>query len=62
MKMNVFILLAAVFFGGLTLSAQTITDHENGKYSLSVGQVTLTVDASKGGKIISYRYDDKEIL
>lgn len=62
MKMNVFILLAAVSFGGLTLSAQTITDHENGKYSLSVGQVTLTVDASKGGKIISYRYDDKEIL
>lgn len=54
-------LVAASCIGG-TLSAQTITNNENGRYSLRVGNVTMTVDASKGGKIVSYKYDDKEIL
>ena len=62
MKKLILSLLVAVFVGGNTLSAQTITKNEDGKYSLSVGHVTLTVDAQKGGKIVSYRYDDKEIL
>ena len=62
MKKLILLLLVAAFVGGNTLSAQTITKNEDGKYSLSVGHVTLTVDAQKGGKIVSYRYDDKEIL
>ena len=62
MKKTILSLLVAAFVGGNTLSAQTITKNEDGKYSLSVGHVTLTVDAQKGGKIVSYRYDDKEIL
>ena len=62
MKKLILSLLVAAFVGGNTLSAQTITKNEDGKYSLSVGHVTLTVDAQKGGKIVSYRYDDKEIL
>ncbi len=62
MKKLILSLLVAAFVGGNTLSAQTITKNEDGKYNLSVGHVTLTVDAQKGGKIVSYRYDDKEIL
>ena len=62
MKKLILSLFVAAFVGGNTLSAQTITKNEDGKYSLSVGHVTLTVDAQKGGKIVSYRYDDKEIL
>lgn len=62
MKKTILSLLVAAFVGGNALSAQTITKNEDGKYSLSVGHVTLTVDAQKGGKIVSYRYDDKEIL
>ena len=62
MKKLILSLLVAAFVGGNTLLAQTITKNEDGKYSLSVGHVTLTVDAQKGGKIVSYRYDDKEIL
>lgn len=62
MRINVFLLLVAVSLGGFSLSAQTITNQGNGKYSLNVGHVTMTVDASRGGKIVSYKYDDKEVL
>ena len=62
MKRIVLLLLVAASMGGLTLSAQTVNSLENGKYSLSVGDVTLTVDASRGGKIVSYKYKDTEIL
>lgn len=58
----VLLLLVAASMGGFTLSAQTVNSLENGKYSLSVGDVTLTVDASRGGKIVSYKYKDTEIL
>ena len=61
--MKKFILsLIVVLGGGLALSAQTITNHEDGKYSVRVGHVSMLVDASKGGKILSYKYGDKEIL
>ena len=62
MKKFILSLVAAAFLGSFTLSAQTITKSEDGKYSLRVGNVTMTVDASKGGKIVSYKYDDKEVL
>jgi hypothetical protein len=62
MKRIVLLLLVAASMGGFTLSAQTVNSLENGKYSLSVGDVTLTVDASRGGKIVSYKYKDTEIL
>lgn len=62
MKRIVLLLLVVASMGGFTLSAQTVNSLENGKYSLSVGDVTLTVDASRGGKIVSYKYKDTEIL
>ena len=62
MKKLFLTLIAAVTMGSIALSAQTVKTLENGKYSISVGDVTLTVDASRGGKVVSYMYQDKEIL
>ena len=62
MKKTLVLLLAALTLGSYALSAQTFKALEDGKYSVSVGDVTLTVDASKGGKILSYKYQDKEVL
>ena len=62
MKKLFLTLIAAVTMGSFALSAQTIKTLENGKYIISVGDVTLTVDAARGGKVVSYMYQDKEIL
>ncbi len=62
MKKILLSLLAAFSIGSLALSAQTVNNPEEGKYSVSVGDVTLTVDASRGGKIVSFKYQDKEVL
>ena len=60
MKKLILSLIAAFSLG--TLSAQTVTNSGDGKYTLKVGKVTMVVDASKGGKVISYKYEDKEVL
>ena len=44
MKRIVLLLLVAASMGGLTLSAQTVNSLENGKYSLSVGQLFVLLD------------------
>lgn len=62
MKKNLLSLMMALFLGSAVLSAQTVTDNGEGKYTLGVGHVKMVVDASRGGKIVSYGYDDKEIL
>ncbi len=63
MTMKRFLLsLAAISLGSIMLSAQTFSNPEEGKYTISTGEVTMTVDASRGGKIVSYRYQDKEVL
>lgn len=62
MKKNVLSLLAAFSLGIIALSAQTVTNNGDGKYTLRVEEVTMVVDASKGGKIMSYKYNDKEVL
>ena len=54
--------LAAISIGSLMLSAQTFSNPEEGRYTISTGEVTMTVDASRGGKIVSFRYQDKEVL
>lgn len=45
--------------GALTASAQEVTE---GQYSLKNGHLTMTIDANKGGKILSLKYDDREML
>ena len=44
------------------LSAQNVSKLDNGKYDVSVGDVHMTVDAAHGGKILSFRLVDNEIL
>jgi hypothetical protein len=62
MKKILLSLLTALTFGSLAISAQTINNLGEGKYSISTGDVSLTVDSSRGGKILSFKYQDKEVL
>ena len=62
MKRILLPLLAALSLGSLAASAQTVQTLEDSKYSLSSGDVTMTVDAARGGKIVSFRLQDKEVL
>ena len=62
MKKIFLTLTAAILMGSMSLPAQTVNTLENGRYSISVGDVTLTVDAARGGKVVSYKYQDKEVL
>jgi len=43
-------------------SAETTQDSQTGLYTLKNGHLSLTVDAAKGGKILSFKYDDREVL
>ena len=61
MKKILLPLLAALSLG-CALSAQTITPLEDGKYSINAGEVTMTVDAAHGGKILSFRLGEAELL
>ncbi len=45
-----------------TTSAKDIKDVGESKYELSVGDLTMTVDAAHGGKILSFKYKDKEVI
>ena len=62
MKKTILSLLAALTLGSFMLPAQNVTGPVEGKYTITTGDVTLTVDASKGGKVVSYKYQDKEVL
>jgi hypothetical protein len=62
MKKILLSLLTALTLGNLAISAQTINNLGEGKYSISTGDVSLTVDSSRGGKILSFKYQDKEVL
>lgn len=59
---NILLSLAAITLGGMMLSAQNISNPEDGKYTITNGDVTMTIDASRGGKIVSYKYQDQEVL
>jgi hypothetical protein len=37
-------------------------DENNGLYTLKSGNVTMTIDAAKGGKILSFKYGDQEVI
>ena len=55
-------LLAALTLGSAAASAQAVQALEDSKYSITAGDVTLTVDAARGAKILSFRLGDEEIL
>lgn len=63
MKRTIVLFLMAV--GMSYLSAQTVVttqEGNDGKYVLCMGDVSMTIDAAHGGKILSYKYKDKEII
>lgn len=62
MKKFFLTLLTAISMGSFVLSAQTVSNNGDGKFCLVSDDVTMTVDASKGGKIMSFRYNDNEVL
>ncbi len=45
-----------------TVSAQTVSGSADEGFQIKAGNVTMTVSAKEGGKIMSYKYDDKEML
>ena len=55
-------LAAALSLGCIAASAQGIKTLANDQYSITSGDVTLTVDAAKGAKILSFQYKGKEVL
>ena len=61
MNQKLILLAACVLAAAASASAQTITEAD-GKYTISVGQTTMTVDATRGGKILSYKLGEDEVL
>lgn len=53
---------ALSFFCMNQLTAQTVTGLEDGRYSISQGDVTMVIDTQRGGKIVSFRHKDNEVL
>lgn len=61
MKRNLSILAVCLLAAAASASAQTITEAD-GKYTIAVGQTTMTIDANRGGKILSYKLGEDEVL
>ena len=62
MKQLFISVLLALVIGSATASAATTQDENEGKYSLKNGNLTMTIDAAKGAKILSFKYGDQEII
>ena len=62
MKVLLLPLLAALALGSHALSAQTISALEDGKYGITAGDITMTIDAAHGGKILSFKLGEDEAL
>ena len=45
-----------------SVMAKDIKDVGESKYELSVGELTMVVDAAHGGKVLSFKYNDKEVI
>ena len=61
MKLNA-ILAVAALLGTTALSAQTVQKLDDEKYALSVQDLSMTVDAGHGGKILSFKLGEQEVL
>ena len=56
------LLLLAMLSGSALLSAQTVRPLEGSKYEIAIGDNTMTVDAGQGGKILSFKHGDQEVI
>ena len=61
-KLHILFLLLAMAGSSLLAQAQEIQALENSQYSITSADVTLVIDAAKGGKILSFKYKDQEVL
>ena len=61
MKLHAFIAVAAAF-AATALSAQTVQKLDDEKYAVTAGDVTMTVDAAHGGKILSFKLGELEVI
>ena len=59
-KLCAFLLLAAI--AASHASAQTVQGSVDEGFTIKAGNVTMTVSAKEGGKILSYKYLDQEML
>lgn len=58
MKRFIFLFLMTVAFGVTT----TLAQDNDGKYTLQNGERTMVIDAAKGGKILSLKYGEREVI
>ncbi len=58
MKRFISLFLMAVAFGVTT----TLAQDNDGKYTLQNGERTMVIDAAKGGKILSLKYGEREVI
>ena len=61
MKLHTLLSVAAVF-AATALSAQTVQKLDDEKYVLSVQDLSMTVDAAHGGKILSFKLGEQEVI
>lgn len=59
-QMKRILLFISLTFAGL--SAIAIGNDDDKLFTLKNGDVTMTIDTAKGGKILSLKYQDKEVL
>ena len=59
MKRFITSLLMVLTIGTTTTLAQT---DDNGKYTLKNGDLAMVIDATKGGKILSFKYGNREVI
>jgi len=61
--MKTVLLLAGMIWGlASTAMAKDIKDVGESKYELSVGDLTMVVDAAHGGKVLSFKHKDAEVI
>ena len=58
MKRFISLFLMTVAFGVTT----TLAQDNDGKYTLQNGERTMVIDAAKGGKILSLKYGEREVI
>ena len=61
MKLHAFLAVAAAF-AATALPAQTVQKLDDDKYVVSVQDLTMTVDAAHGGKILSFKLGEQEVI
>ena len=52
----------AMGFMGTTTAKADVPNSQTGNYILKCGNMTMTIDAEKGGKILSFKYGDQEVI